>query len=59
MAVMKFERGNGLVMANGNNVMIEFKAGKLETELITTDRVLLSEYAANRRLRQSRKDEKR
>ena len=52
MEITKFERGNGLVITNGNNVMIEFKAGKLETELITTDRLLLTEYAVNRRLEQ-------
>jgi len=31
MAIMKFERGNGLLATNSNNVFIEFKAGKLET----------------------------
>lgn len=41
MAIMKFERGNGLVATNSNNVFIDFKAGMRETELITTDRILL------------------
>ena len=49
MAVMKFERGNGLLATNSNNVFIEFKAGKLETELITTDRTLLEQIASERK----------
>lgn len=52
MAIMKFERGNGLLATNSNNVFIEFKAGKLETELITTDRTLLAEIVAERRARE-------
>lgn len=49
MAVMKFERGNGLLATNSNNVFIEFKAGKLETELITTDRTLLAQIASEKK----------
>lgn len=38
MAIKSFERGNGLISTNNNNVTVEFKASALETELITTDR---------------------
>ena len=38
MEVTHFERGNGLISTNNNNVMVEFKASPLERELITTDR---------------------
>lgn len=43
MAITHFERGNGLISTNNNNVMVEFKASKLEKELITTDRNELKE----------------
>lgn len=49
MNVMKFERGNGLLATNSNNVFIEFKASKLETELITTDRELLAEIKTRKK----------
>ena len=38
LEVTHFERGNGLISTNNNNVMVEFKASPLERELITTDR---------------------
>jgi len=38
MEVTHFERGNGLISTNNNNVMVEFKASPLEKDLITTDR---------------------
>ena len=38
MAITHFERGNGLISTNNNNVTVEFKASDLEKELITTDR---------------------
>ena len=38
MAITHFERGNGLISTNNNNVTVEFKASELEKELITTDR---------------------
>lgn len=38
LAITHFERGNGLISTNNNNVTIEFKASELEKELITTDR---------------------
>lgn len=37
-AVTHYERGNGLLSVNGTNVSVDFKASRLETELITTDR---------------------
>ncbi len=49
MNVMKFERGNGLLATNSNNVFIEFKASRLETELITTDRELLAEIKTRKK----------
>lgn len=41
MAVTHFERGNGLISTNNNNVTVEFKSSELEKELITTDRMEL------------------
>ena len=38
MEVTHFERGNGLISTNNNNIMVEFKASPLEKDLITTDR---------------------
>ena len=38
LGITHFERGNGLISTNNNNVMVEFKASPLERELITTDR---------------------
>ncbi len=38
LEVTHFERGNGLISTNNNNVMVEFRASPLERELITTDR---------------------
>lgn len=38
MEITHFERGNGLISTNSNNITVEFKASQLEKELITTDR---------------------
>lgn len=38
MEITHFERGNGLISTNNNNITVEFKASDLEKELITTDR---------------------
>ena len=38
LEVTHFERGNGLISTNNNNIMVEFKASPLEKDLITTDR---------------------
>ena len=48
MEITHFERGNGLISTNNNNVTVEFKASRLETELITTDRRELQELLARR-----------
>jgi len=42
MSVTHFSRGNGLICTNHNNVAVEFRASKMEKELITTDRYELS-----------------
>lgn len=49
MEVTHFERGNGLISTNNNNIMVEFKASPLEKDLITTDRRELKEIV-NRKL---------
>lgn len=54
MEITHFERGNGLISTNNNNIMVEFKASTLEKELITTDRRELRELAdRKRRLREA------
>ena len=49
MNITHFERGNGLISTNTNNVTVEFRASTLETELITTDRAELQEIIARKR----------
>ena len=49
MEITHFERGNGLISTNSNNIMIEFKASPLEKELITTDRRELKELVERMR----------
>jgi len=39
--IVKFQRGNGLISTNGNNVLVSFKASEMEKALITTDRAEL------------------
>lgn len=46
MEVTHFERGNGLISTNNNNIMVEFKASPLEKNLITTDRRELKEIVS-------------
>lgn len=43
MNITHFQRGNGLISTNNNNITVEFKASNLEKELITTDRQELLE----------------
>ncbi len=43
MSIIKFNRGNGLISTNNNNMTVEFKASQLEKDLITTDRKDLQE----------------
>lgn len=38
MEITHFERGNGLISTNNNNVTVEIKSSQFEKELITTDR---------------------
>lgn len=38
MEITHFERGNGLISTNNNNITVEFKCSELEKSLITTDR---------------------
>ena len=52
MAITHFERGNGLLSTNNNNVTLEFKASELEKELITTDRQELKNLLEKEKLRQ-------
>ncbi len=52
MAITHFERGNGLISTNNNNVTVEFKASELEKELITTDRRELREIVDRARQNQ-------
>ena len=43
MEITHFERGNGLISTNNNNITVEFKSSQLEKDLITTDRRELQE----------------
>ncbi len=43
MEITHFERGNGLISSNNNNITVEFKCSSLEKSLITTDRRELQE----------------
>lgn len=49
MNITHFERGNGLISTNSNNVTVEFRASEFETELITTDRAELQAILNKRR----------
>ena len=49
MEITHFERGNGLISTNNNNIMVEFKASPLEKDLITTDRRELQELVERMR----------
>ena len=52
MEVTHFERGNGVISTNNNNIMVEFKASPLEKDLITTDRRELREILERERREQ-------
>ena len=56
MAVTHFERGNGLISTNNNNVTVEFKAPELEKELITTDREELKKLLEKEKRRQQMRE---
>lgn len=47
--ITHFQRGNGLISTNNNNITVEFKASALEKELITTDRQELLEILERRK----------
>ena len=47
--IIRYERGNGLVITNTNNVPIKIVASEKEKELITTDRKDLEKQAAAKR----------
>ena len=49
LEITHFERGNGLISTNSNNIMVQFKASPLEKELITTDRRELKELVERMR----------
>lgn len=49
MNITHFQRGNGLISTNNNNITVEFKASNLEKELITTDRQELLEIIAKQK----------
>lgn len=53
MEVTHFERGNGLISTNNNNITVEFKASELEKELITTDRRELQELVERKKAQQA------
>ena len=50
MAITHFERGNGLISTNNNNITVEFKSSQLEKELITTDRAELEQLALRKKV---------
>lgn len=49
MNITRFQRGNGLISTNNNNITVEFKASALEKELITTDRQELLEIVERKK----------
>jgi len=49
MAITHFERGNGLISTNSNNVTVEFKSSALENSLITSDRRELQELLSRQK----------
>jgi hypothetical protein len=49
MAITHFERGNGLISTNNNNVTVEMKSSRHELELITTDRKELKDILERKR----------
>lgn len=54
LSISRFERGNGLIITNSNNVPVRFVASLKEEELITTDRARLEEIAKERKLQKMR-----
>ncbi len=54
MNITHFQRGNGLISTNNNNITVEFKASTLEKELITTDRQELLEIIERQKHKESK-----
>ena len=52
MEITHFERGNGLISTNNNNISVEFKCSSLEKTLITTDRRELQDILEERAAKQ-------
>ena len=53
MEITHFERGNGLISTNNNNISVEFKCSSLEKTLITTDRRELRDILEERAAKQN------
>lgn len=53
MEITHFERGNGLISTNNNNISVEFKCSQLEKTLITTDRRELQDILEKRVAKQN------
>ena len=53
MEITHFERGNGLISTNNNNISVEFKCSSLEKTLITTDRRELQDILEERAAKQN------
>ena len=53
MEITHFERGNGLISTNNNNISVEFKCSSLEKTLITTDRRELRDILEERVAKQN------
>ena len=49
MEITHFERGNGLISTNNNNITVEFRCRDLEESLITTDRRELQELVEQKK----------
>lgn len=49
MEITHFERGNGLISTNNNNITVEFRCSDLEKSLITTDRRELKELVEQKK----------
>ena len=47
-SITRFERGQGLISTNSNHITVAFKASPLEKQLITTDRLELSQILNER-----------
>ncbi|MBQ8848743.1 MAG: ATP-binding protein [Clostridia bacterium] len=58
MEITHFERGNGLISTNNNNISVEFKCSQLEKNLITTDRRELQNIMQERAAQTNKEDEK-